>query len=162
MSSLVWRAGEWCRERTTVERVCEAEAVKATRYATRFAELGIDEPADLAEEQEEVWTRDIKMMHLRKIKRGIEALRKGDTDTSQQLTIESTLRPSESIDDALCTEVHGFIDRARSHSRMHGRQMAKFEPVLAGLSSTSRRRAASGGEATARFSGALWMGVPWP
>ena len=70
-----------------------------------------------------MWTKDIKLVHLRKIKRGIEALRKGDTDTSQQLTIESTLRPSESIDDALCTEVHGFIDRARSHSRMHGRMI---------------------------------------
>ena len=111
-----------------------------------------------------MWTKDIKLVHLRKIKRGIEALWKGDTDISQQHTIEeqSTLRPSESIDDALHTEVHGFIDRARSHSHMRSRQMAEFEPVLAGLSSTNRRRAALGEEATARFSGALWMGVPWP
>ena len=111
-----------------------------------------------------MWTKDIKLIHIKKIKKGIEALLKGDKDTSQQLTIkeQSTLRLSDSDEDALCTEVNGFIDRARSYSHMHGQQMANFEPVLAGLSSTSRRRAALGGEATARFSGALWMGVPWP
>ena len=111
-----------------------------------------------------MWTKDIKLIHIKKIKRGIEALLKGDKDTSQQLTIkeQSTLRPSDSDED--CTEANGFIDRARSYSHIliHGQQMANFEPVLARLSSTSRRRAALGGEATARFSGALWMGVPWP
>ena len=64
-------------------------------YAARLAKLGVNEPVDLAKEAEEVWTKDIKPLHIKKIKKGIKALLKREKR------------------DALCTEVNGFIDRAR-------------------------------------------------